>query len=326
MRTLGLHALMLLTPVLGALVTVFINYNTSYIHPLLVISIRHLIGVPLLGLYSFMSAECRAYRPTRGEWMHIAGLGVLNITFGTVVDTYAIHLAGAIVTGIIGSGVPVIVCILSAALKYEQMNLYKISGFVLTSVGASLVIGLRQVASADPHMFYIGCAAKVFCIVTYSVYLTLQKPLLNTIPIFFFLSRTFGVGCVGVFVVTGAVVSRDEYDKLLHHTPILPLLSIAFNAVVQSGVVYWILSTGIKHANPTTASLYSNLSPFLIAVLAYFLVGEQMHWNHFVGMVVVVVGCFMVLYGKHKETVAVVVPLPRESVKISAVEEEEMEE
>ena len=298
MRTLGLHALMLLTPVLGALVTVLIKYNTSYVHPLLVISIRHVIGVPLLALYSYMSAECRAYVPTRKEWINIAGLGILNITFGTVVATYAIHLAGAIVTGIIGSGVPVIVCILSSVLKYEQMNIYKISGFVLTSVGASLVIGFVQVAPADRQMFMIGCAAQVFCTITWSIYLTLQKPLLETIPIFFFLSRSFGIGCVGVFVV----VTREEYDKLLHQTPIGPFLAIAFNAIVQSGLIYWILAFGIKHANPTTTQLYSNLSPFLIAVLAYFFVGEEMHWNHFVGMFVTLRGCCLGLYGKHKET------------------------
>eukprot|EP00759_Apiculatamorpha_spiralis_P030726 PhF_6_TR32350/c0_g1_i2/m.47971 len=299
---IALHLLLISTQILGALTCVFIKFNTNYIHPLLVISIRHLIGVPLLFLYSYLGTESRNFKPTRSEWKGILGLGMLNIAFGTPIATYTVYLIGPVMVGIISALIPVTVCLLSRALGQETLNAFKIIGFIVAALGACIVIGFHVVAPEEKFLFFLGCAGQFFCVLTYSGYLTLQKPITKTVPIFFFLSRSFGIGCIPVFIVTLAIVSKEDYRHMAA-APVAPFLGILYNAVFQSGTMYWFTSIAIKHASSTTAAMYTNIQQFLIALFSYFILGEAMRWNHYVGMVVVFAGMTLSIYGKHLDEV-----------------------
>ncbi|MED6119547.1 hypothetical protein PIB30_012738 [Stylosanthes scabra] len=79
------------------------------------------------------------------------------------------------------------------------------------------------------------------------------------------------------------------------------LLASVFSGIVGSGVVYLILSWSIKMRGPLFASIFNPLMLVLVAVVASFMLDEQLYLGSVIGSAIIVCGLYAVLWGKNKE-------------------------
>eukprot|EP00759_Apiculatamorpha_spiralis_P012191 PhF_6_TR19250/c0_g1_i1/m.28298 len=302
-----LHLILCITQELVALNVIFIRITTEYLHPLVTVATRHCIGVPLMLIVAQFHRESRTFTPTKAQWKQIGLCAFLGVTVNTSLITVGVHNAGAITASIISATVPIVVCILSVAWKLEPMNKFKVFGFMITFSGATIVIGYHPLMPHQWQTFAFGCSMCFASVLAFSTFLVLQKPLMETIPVFYLQSRCFGVGFVGVVALALIVAGPEEFQALTSCPPIA-IIGLLYQGVVSNVIAYCATAYVIKRATPTLATLYINVQPFLVAVMSDFFLGEAMHWNHFVGMCVVASGVIMGIYGRTLDKKAKPIP------------------
>ncbi|KAJ3681501.1 hypothetical protein LUZ60_015990 [Juncus effusus] len=81
------------------------------------------------------------------------------------------------------------------------------------------------------------------------------------------------------------------------------LLTVFYSGVVASGLVLTVMTWCIKKKGPLFASVFNPLMLVIVAVLSSLLFNEILHLGSVLGAILIVIGLYMVLWGKGKEAV-----------------------
>ncbi|KAB1219185.1 hypothetical protein CJ030_MR3G008348 [Morella rubra] len=74
--------------------------------------------------------------------------------------------------------------------------------------------------------------------------------------------------------------------------------SIIYGGVAVSGLVVFVQLWCTEERGPVFVTMFNPLSTILVAVLAYFVLGEKLFMGSILGAIVVIVGLYMLLWGK----------------------------
>ncbi|KAF8388217.1 hypothetical protein HHK36_026883 [Tetracentron sinense] len=77
--------------------------------------------------------------------------------------------------------------------------------------------------------------------------------------------------------------------------------STIYAGVVCSGLIIFIQLWCTKEKGPVFVTIFTPLSTILVAVLAYFVLGERMYMGSIVGGVIVIAGLYLLLWGKEAD-------------------------
>lgn len=75
-----------------------------------------------------------------------------------------------------------------------------------------------------------------------------------------------------------------------------------FQGIVTSSIAYYVQGLVIEKTGPVFASAFSPLMMIIVAVMGSFILSEKIYLGGVLGAVLIVVGLYSVLWGKHKET------------------------
>ncbi|WOL07687.1 WAT1-related protein [Canna indica] len=81
----------------------------------------------------------------------------------------------------------------------------------------------------------------------------------------------------------------------------LQLLVIAYSGILCTGIGFFITMWCVKEKGPVYATAFSPLSSVIVAILEPLLLHVQFTWTSMAGMVVIVTGLYLVLWGKAQE-------------------------
>ncbi|XP_008233582.1 PREDICTED: WAT1-related protein At2g39510-like isoform X2 [Prunus mume] len=91
------------------------------------------------------------------------------------------------------------------------------------------------------------------------------------------------------------------------------LLAAVYSGIICSGVVYYVQGLVMKERGPVFVTAFSPLSMIIVAVMSSFMLAEIMYLGRVIGAMVIVIGLYMVLWGKSKDRI------PSESEKDDVV-------
>ncbi|XAR57402.1 hypothetical protein NMG60_11025534 [Bertholletia excelsa] len=83
----------------------------------------------------------------------------------------------------------------------------------------------------------------------------------------------------------------------------IDLWSILFGGIVISGIVIFIQLWCTEEKGPVFVTMFNPLSTIMVALLAYFVFGEKLYMGSIVGGIVVIVGLYLLLWGKEGDQV-----------------------
>jgi hypothetical protein len=72
--------------------------------------------------------------------------------------------------------------------------------------------------------------------------------------------------------------------------------------IVTSSIAYYVQGLVIQKTGPVFASAFSPLMMIVVAVMGSFILAEKIFLGGVLGSVLIVIGLYSVLWGKHKET------------------------
>ncbi|CAL5201359.1 unnamed protein product [Lathyrus oleraceus] len=79
------------------------------------------------------------------------------------------------------------------------------------------------------------------------------------------------------------------------------LLASAYAGIVASSISYYVQGLVIKKKGPVFATSFSPLMMIIVAIMGSFFLAEQIFLGSAIGSILVVIGLYSVLWGKHKE-------------------------
>ncbi|KAG2723692.1 hypothetical protein I3760_02G181300 [Carya illinoinensis] len=79
------------------------------------------------------------------------------------------------------------------------------------------------------------------------------------------------------------------------------LLACVYSGVVCSGFAYYIQAVIMKERGPVFVTAFSPLTMILVAIMGSFILSETLYLGRVIGAVVIVVGLYLVLWGKSKD-------------------------
>nr|KYP64101.1 Auxin-induced protein 5NG4 [Cajanus cajan] len=79
------------------------------------------------------------------------------------------------------------------------------------------------------------------------------------------------------------------------------LLAAAYAGIISSGITYYVQGIVMQKKGPVFVTAFSPLMMIIVAIMGAFILAEKTYLGGVVGAILIVIGLYSVLWGKHKE-------------------------
>ncbi|WCJ35267.1 nodulin MtN21 /EamA-like transporter family protein [Euphorbia peplus] len=224
----------------------------------------------------------------------------------------------------IQNSVPAITFLMAALLRIEKVRLdrkdgiSKVMGTICCVAGASVITlykgpvlyGEPSTVQANIAMFEslgdakgkswtLGCIYLIGHCLSWSGWLVLQAPVLKKYPARLSVtSYTCFFGLIQ-FLIIAAIFERN-LDAWVFHTG-GEVFTILYAGVVASGIAFAVQTWCIHRGGPVFVAVYQPVQTLVVAIMASFALGEQFYLGGIIGAVLIIIGLYLVLWGKSEE-------------------------
>lgn len=286
-KTLALIGLAL-TNLFWATNTVLARFLSEDIAPFTTTLIRWLLALLLLLPFTAKALGSHG-QELRRRWPVIAILGLLGITIYNSILYLAAHSTTAINITLVNAALPLVTLIISWLFLAEKPSRHQLLGIALSLIGVGFIVSegavdqLIQVNIKQGDLLVLGI---VCCWSLYSV--ILRKYPINIAPAPL-LTALIAAG-LPLLVILTLVEQHSLATSHWIQTKDLPVYF--YMALFPSILAYLFWAYGIEVVGPNIASLSCYLVPLLTAMMAIPLLGEQLHWYHLCGGLLILAGLY----------------------------------
>ncbi|KAL5149196.1 WAT1-related protein [Glycine soja] len=115
------------------------------------------------------------------------------------------------------------------------------------------------------------------------------------------LSLTAWINCMGAAQSAAFTVLVQRKPTAWFITSTVELCCIFYAGVICGGFVIFGQFWTAEQKGPVFVSMFNPLGTILVAILAYFVFGEQLHTGSLLGVVIVIIGLYLLLWGKESD-------------------------
>ncbi|KAM1133201.1 hypothetical protein ACFX19_043183 [Malus domestica] len=170
----------------------------------------------------------------------------------------------------------------------------------ISSTSSSAIVStLSSLGDANGKSWTLGCLYLIGHCLSWSAWLVLQAPVLKKYPAR--LSVTTYTCFFGLiqFVIIAAVFERDYQAWIFHNGG--EVFSILYAGVVASGIAFAVQIWCIDRGGPVFVAVYQPVQTLVVAIMASVALGEEFYLGGIIGAVLIIVGLYLVLWGKSEE-------------------------
>ncbi|KAK8705665.1 hypothetical protein V6N13_049262 [Hibiscus sabdariffa] len=224
----------------------------------------------------------------------------------------------------IQNSVPAITFLMAAILRIEKVRLdrkdgiSKVIGTILCVAGASVITLYKgptiyspvpplnkptpmfvSLGDANGKNWTLGCLYLIGHCLSWSAWLVLQAPVLKKYPARLSVtSYTCFFGLIQ-FLIIALVFERDSQAWMFHSGG--ELFTILYAGVVASGIAFAVQIWCIDRGGPVFVAVYQPVQTLVVAIMASIALGEEFYLGGIIGAVLIIVGLYLVLWGKSEE-------------------------
>jgi len=260
-----------------------------YLEPAALVWLRFAMGVVILGMAVLGRRQFRL--PERKDWLYLAFLGFLGITFHQWLQSTGLVTAQAMTTAWIIATTPIFMALLGWIFLKERLAWYQTAGIFLAALGVLLVVTHGDLASMASGKF--GSFGDFLILVSapnWAVFSTLSRRGLQrysaTLMMFYVMLFGWLFSSIGLTAAGGlGGVHGVGWDGWL---------GIAILGIFCSGLAYifWYDALQTLPIAQTGAFLY--LEPVVTVIVAAIVLREQMYLATFLGGATILGGVWLV--------------------------------
>jgi len=233
-------------------------------------------------------------------WLLLASL--VGVLASSLFLLWSVKEVGAGLSSILMNTNPFLVALGAIALGMERVSFTKLFGIVIGVLGVVLVLvqgksffGLFADVELQGMLYALLAAGG-------AAFLTLigKKRLLAKMGGF---AYTFFTLVPSGLVLAFFYAVRDPSVFALHSWG--ALLGLAYMGVVSTALVWVLFAESLRHLEAGVASSFKLLIPAFSVLLAYLFFGETLHWQAYLGMIIIMGGLYLVSMTKDSKEVLV---------------------
>lgn len=245
----------------------------------------------VLALYVALKRPSRV-SPGRRDSAVLFTQAVLGVFAFSVFAMYGVKFTGAIEAGVILGMVPVSISLVALVFLGESISAGRGGGIALAVLGALSinVMSARASEGSSGSHLVLGALLLVGAVLCEAVFMTFGKLLTRPIP-----PATLSLILSMIGAVMFAVPATIEFDwTTVANISWQAWALMIYTGVAVNGVAVVLMYDSMDTVDTTVAAAFTALTPVSGAVLSVMFLHESLHPHHLVGMVLVVVGVFIV--------------------------------
>ncbi|KAF5742856.1 hypothetical protein HS088_TW09G00917 [Tripterygium wilfordii] len=249
-------------------------------------------------------------------------VSLIGVTINQNIYFEGLFLASSPMASAMGNLVPAITFVMASIAGLEKVNIRssrsiaKIVGTVFCVGGAVSMAMLKgpkllnsefpqanSIFSSGGENWLLGCLLLFGSSCCWSLWLILQVPLSISYPDPLSLSAWI---CF-LATIQSAVLTfflEQNADAWILHSK-LELISVFFAGALGSGLSFFVQAWVVSQKGPLFSAMFNPLCTVIVTILATAFVHEDIYTGSMIGALGVVIGLYMVLWGKAKEHVKI---------------------
>lgn len=292
--------------------------------PHVLVVYRHAIATLVIAPFALVFDRKVRPKMTTSAFIKIFFLGLLEPTIDQNLYYTGMKYTTATFTAAMCNVLPAFAFLMAWVLRLEKVNIRrvhsqaKILGTVVTVGGAMLMTLVTgpllnlpwtkltttsnqqskiPITPQDPIkgaiLITIGCFCWAGFIILQAITLKSYPAELSLTALICFMGTLEGA----IFAV--AVERNNPAAWAIHFDS--KLLAAVYSGVICSGIAYYIQGVVMKSKGPVFITAFNPLSMVIVAILGSFILSEVVYLGRILGAAVIVIGLYMVLWGKSKD-------------------------
>ena len=202
-------------------------------------------------------------------------------------ESYGLQYVSSTVAAVIVATIPLFTPVVAWYFHKEKISKMNFVGLMLSFVGVSLVV-LNGQFQFDASPLGVGLEfMAVFAAIAYAIVLKSLAARYNTLTIIAYQNL------IGVFLFLPIWLAIDFNDFLNTSYHPQAFRAIILLAIFSSTLAFVFFTQSVRQMGVTKANTYINLIPVFVAILAFFILKDELGAQKIIGILVVVTGLFL---------------------------------
>lgn len=263
---------------------VYMKLGLNYMSVLTFSTLRFLIGTITLFIISLFIKRKQLSYKNIGDLL-ILGISQTSIVFFLVM--YGLQFIGAGKAAMLLYSMPVWSAVFSVLLLNETVSKRKVVGLTVGFSGLIIILGVDFLFSQNKSVL-IGELLIVVAAIAWGFANIYYRKHLANIPIIQVSAYQMMFGTIGLFIATLLIESSLEV-----HWTLKSIYYIGFTGILASAVAFTLWYYVLQKVNTITATVSTMLVPVLGLILSYFIIGEALAINVFLGALLILTGLYI---------------------------------
>lgn len=286
-----------LIPVIEALFAVVVwgasfvatKVSLRYVSPVTVVWLRFGMGVAILG--AAMLVRRQIALPAKNDWLYLALLGFLGITFHQWLQSTGLVTAQATTTSWLMATIPVFMALLGWLALGEKLSRLQILGIFLATLGVLLVVAKGEFSSLFNGKFGTpGDWLVMLSAPNWAVFSILSRRGLRQYPA---TRMMFYVMVFGWLFTSLQLLAGPRFNEIPNLTGD-GWLGIGFLGIFCSGMAYIFWYDALKELPVAQTGAFLYIEPLVTVVVAALVLGEPLLWSSLFGGGIILLGVWLV--------------------------------
>ncbi|XP_062229965.1 WAT1-related protein At3g30340-like [Phragmites australis] len=325
-------AAMVATNVVIAIMTALIKQALNQgMNRLVLITFRQMVATVFLGPIAFFKERKTRPKFTAEIFVYMFLSGILGPVLLQYTLFVGLDYTTATFAATFSNMLPVVTFLISLAFRFEALEVRsksgsaKISGTLISLGGAMMLTFYKgsvlthnpssgSPASSSGHgqagehgtvRWVLGSVSMLANVVGFALWLLLQRKFTRKYPAVY--SATAFMSLFS-FIQAGALALSIQRSSIsvwaLKGT--IEIVTVVYCGVVASGIGYLLLTYCVEKRGPVFTAAFSPLSQIFVAGIDLFILHEPLYLGSVLGSVLVILGLYLVLWGKKEESASAV--------------------
>jgi drug/metabolite transporter (DMT)-like permease len=260
--------------------------------PITLVTLRLVIASLLLFLVSKAAGKFQAMRREDVKWFLL--LAFFEPFLYYIGETYGLTMVESTLASVIISTIPLFAPILACFLLKEKISIANIAGILVSLSGVFLVIyEPKNGITTNPWGIMLMFLA-VFSAICYTTTLRKISTHYSTFNVIFYQSL------VGLFFFIPTFLVTDYSTFTFSKVTTQGLFALFMLAVFASVIAFVLFAGVVRKIGVARTNVFVNLIPVFTAILAWWLLDENLTALKFAGIAITVIGLFVSQLGKFK--------------------------
>ena len=264
-------------------------------NPITIIFIRSLIASIVFAIFCIILYK-NEFKIAKKDLKYFIGLAFFEPFLYFLFETYSLQLCDASVVSVIIATIPLFVALMAVFVFKEKLSALNFFGIFL-SISGIVIMLWRSFTHVDFSLVGVFLAfGAVLSTIGYTYFV--KKLTLYYSPVIIITWQNI-LGLVAflplVFMLNNAETVASQYHAL---GDVKNLSFMLILAIFCSTIAFILYVDAMRVMGLARTNIFVNLIPVVTAIIAFFLLNEEITWSKALGIIIVIIGIFLVQKGR----------------------------